>query len=222
MERISNHIASGMRVVHQEPGGQVMLVEYEHRFFDVMTAYFGDRFKKYRESWAESSKFSFLPDFPLSLDLEVNASCNLRCVMCVMAAGESDYHLPGKPMMDMGLYRRIMDQARANDLPAMTFGFLSEPLLCPDIAEMIRLARRAGVMDIRLGTNGMLLTRDISRQLIEAGLTRLEVSVDAFYAETYARIRRGGSLEKITANILDFLEIRHKSGSDFPVLRLSF
>jgi radical SAM protein with 4Fe4S-binding SPASM domain len=212
--------ASAARIVHREPTGQVTLVEVERRFFDVMTKHFGPRFLDYRRAWTRSSAFDHLPDFPLSLDLEVNASCNLSCVMCVMADRDRSRESGG--FMDSGLYRNLMAEAARAGLPAMTYGFLSEPLLRPDLAEMIRVARESGVMDIRLGTNGLLLTRDLSRRLIEAGLTRLEVSVDAAEPETYRRIRQGGRLDVVERNIEAFLETRDQMGSDFPLLRLSF
>jgi radical SAM protein with 4Fe4S-binding SPASM domain len=138
--------------------------------------------------------------------------------------GAPDYVNPmaKEPLMDMGIYRRLMSEAERMDLPAMTFGYLSEPLLRRDLPGMIRLAREAGVMDIRLGTNGLLLSPQIGRDLIEAGLTRLEVSVDAARPDTYRRIRRGGRLELVEKNILDFIEARAKSSAGFPVLRLSF
>ncbi len=211
-----------VRIVHEEPTGQVRLVAFERRFFDVMTRHFGDRFLRYREDWAKTSEFDLRTDFPLSLDLEVNASCNLKCIMCVMGAPDYVNPMAEEPLMDIGLYRRLMSEGEKMGLPAMTFGFLSEPLLCRDLAEMIRLAREAGVMDIRLGTNGLLLSAQISRALIDAGLTRLEVSVDAVNPDTYRRIRRGGRLDLVKQNIMDFIEAREKSSSGFPILRLSF
>ena len=213
---------SSARTLHQEPTGQVRLVEYEPRFYEVMTRLFGARFIKYRQDWSDASEFRTRPHFPLSLDLEANASCNLACIMCVVGAASYQNPMAATPMMDMKLYERLMIQAQEHGLPAMTFGYLSEPLLRPDIDKMVRLARGAGVMDIRLGSNGMLLTSETSRQLVDAGLTRLEISLDAFRPETYRRIRRGGRLDRVVRNLEGFLDIRARVGSDIPVLRLSF
>ena len=210
------------RVLHREPTGQVELIEFEDRFQEAMTAHFGDRFTRYRKAWTDSSVFAWRPDFPLSLDIEVNASCNLKCIMCVMGSPGYVNPLADKPFMPRDMYARLMEESHQAGLPAMTFGFLSEPLLHPDMADMIRLARECGVMDIRLGTNGMLLTPEISRRLIEAGLTRLEVSIDAATAGTYRRIRRGGDFDLVKGNVLDFLKARDRAGSDFPILRVSF
>ena len=214
--------AAPARIIHAEPTGQVKLMEVERRFFDVMTRHFGPRFLNYRKEWERSSNFEYLPEFPLSLDLEVNASCNMQCIMCVMAGKNRRYSLPQSPFMGMNLYKRLMDEAAEHGLPAMTFGFLSEPLIRKNIAEMVSLARKADIMDIRLGTNGSALTARKSKSLIESGLTRLEVSLDAVNPITYSRIRRDGRLDLIEKNIMDFLEERQKAGSDFPVLRLSF
>lgn len=213
---------SRFNLVHQEPNGQVQLVEREHCFQQAMTRHFGQRFLDYRKKWALSSRYEFLPEFPLSLDFESNASCNLSCIMCVMGSAGYKNNMVSEPLMSRELYGRIMEEAGDNGLPAMTFGFLSEPLLRKDLPEMIARAREAGVMDIRLGTNGMLLTNAVSRDLIDCGLTRLEVSIDAFKPKTYGRIRRGGRLETVVDNVLNFMEARQKLGADFPVLRLSF
>jgi MoaA/NifB/PqqE/SkfB family radical SAM enzyme len=76
-------------------------------------------------------------------------------------------------------------------------------------------------MDIRLGTNGLLLVGDKIRALIDSGLTRLEISMDAARPATYRAIR-GGRLEKLERAVEEFLEIRQKSGGSSPLLRLSF
>ncbi len=210
------------RVLQAEPSGQVRLIGYEIDPFAVMAAEFGERFTAYREAWARATDQTEIPEFPLSLDLEQNATCNLRCLMCPM--GSSDYVNPmaDTPVMDVGLYFRLIDEGAIHGLPAMTFGYLSEPLLRPDIADLVAQARARGVMDIRLGTNGTLLTSKTSRALIRAGLTRLEVSLDAASEATFKKLRRGGGYQRVVDNIEVFLTERAAAGTTFPLLRLSF
>jgi radical SAM protein with 4Fe4S-binding SPASM domain len=210
------------KILQAEPSGQVRLIGYEIDPFAVMADEFGEKFTAYREAWAGATAQEAVPEFPLSLDLEQNATCNLRCLMCPM--GSADYVNPmaDAPVMDVGLYFRLIDEGAIHGLPAMTFGYLSEPLLRPDIADLTAHARARGVMDIRLGTNGTLLTRQTSRALIRAGLTRLEVSLDAASETTFRKLRRGGSFHRVVENIEAFLDERAAAGTTFPLLRLSF
>jgi len=55
------------------------------------------------------------------------------------------------------------------------------------------------------------------------GLARLEVSFDAFTAETYSKIRKGKKAvyEDLLRNTMNFLDIREKKNSQFPTLRVS-
>jgi hypothetical protein len=124
--------------------------------------------------------------------------------------------------MPEALYLSLMAQAREHTLPALTLGLASEPLLNPSIPRYIALADRAGLMDIRLGTNGQALDRTLIERLLDCGLTRLEISLDAVRPETYRQIRRGGELYRLERSIDLFLEGRTKRKQKLPLLRLSF
>ncbi len=210
--------AGDLREIHRDPTGQVAWYQTEDRYYELLTRRFGERFLDYRRRWRETSERGAPGDFPLSLDLAVNSGCQLRCLMCP---------LPGRPgagavrLMSAGLFGRLMDQAAEHRLPALTLGLGSEPLLNPRAAEWIGRAGRAGLMDIRLGTNGLLLTPAVIEALVDGPLTRLEISVDAARPETYRAIR-GGRLESLERLIDLFLETRHKAGAETPLLRLSF
>ncbi|MDR1045055.1 MAG: radical SAM protein [Candidatus Adiutrix sp.] len=208
----------GFKQLHREPGGQVALYQSGDRYFSLLEKRFGRRFLDYRRRWAETSGRGRPGDFPLSLDLAINSGCQLHCLMCP---------LPGRPgsrrvrLMADSLYERLMSQAREHQLPALTLGLGSEPLLHPRAAELAAEAVRAGIMDIRLGSNGAKLDDDSSRALIDSGLTRLEISLDAARPGTYRAVR-GGNLEKLERSLDRFLELRQKAGLETPLLRLSF
>ena len=208
-----------MRAIFSPPGGQAVLLAANDRYETLLAARFGRRFLDYRAAWAKASERGDPGDFPLSLDLAVNSGCQLSCVMCP---------LPGRPAarryrpMLIALYDSLMDQSREAGLPALTLGLASEPLLRPEIEPMIQAAGRAGIMDIRLGTNGFGLGSGLIDILLESPLTRLEISVDAFEPSTYLAIRRGGDLPSLERSIDLFLERRAAKGLELPLLRLSF
>jgi hypothetical protein len=97
-----------------------------------------------------------------------------------------------------------------------------EPLLAPRLEEWVQAARKAKVLDVALVTNGQLLTEDMSVKLIQAGLTKLMVSVDAASEETYRLARPGGSYRSLTENLKAFVAVRKALKSPTPLLRLSF
>lgn len=68
------------------------------------------------------------------------------------------------------------------------YGF-GEPLLNPRIADMVRALKQSRVCrEIRLFTNGVLLTSELGRQLIDAGLDLLRVSIEALDSEGYREL----------------------------------
>ena len=204
--------------VHRDPTGQVSLYQTEDRYFRILESRFGQRFLDYRQRWRETSERGDSGDFPLSLDLAINSGCQLSCRMCP---------LPGRPerrqrrLMRPETFERLMSQAGEHRLPALTLGLASEPLLHPRAAAWVNRAVRAGIMDIRLGSNGLALKEDTARALVDSGLTRLEISVDAVRPETYRAIR-GGDLSGLERAIDRFLEIRLAANMETPLLRLSF
>lgn len=204
--------------VHQDPTGQVSLYQTEDRYQRLLEGLHGQRFLEYRRRWTETSARGDPGPFPLSLDLAINSGCQLSCLMCPLQSRPQGRRVQ---LMDEKIFTRLMDQAREHQLPALTLGLGSEPLLNPGAAALTTRAVKSGIMDIRLGTNGLLLNAKTAAALVDGGLTRLEISVDAVRPETYRTIR-GGNLDNLERAIEDFLEIRRKAGRDFPLMRLSF
>ncbi|MDR1165539.1 MAG: radical SAM protein [Deltaproteobacteria bacterium] len=208
-----------LALVAQEKLGQNYLYESEGRYHSLLLEENGERFLAYRRAWREREEKLEPGDFPLSLDLALNNGCAFSCVMCPAPRRREKT----RPLMAPdSLIKKILAEAQERAIPAMTLGLASEPLMNPRAPQYIAWARRAGIMDIRLGTNGALLTDDCLKALIDSGLTRLEISVDATKSETYAKIRRGGKLETLLANLERFWALRAQARQKTPLLRLSF
>jgi MoaA/NifB/PqqE/SkfB family radical SAM enzyme len=89
------------------------------------------------------------------------------------------------------------------------FGGMGEPLYHEDILQMIGRASAKGCRT-ELLTNGTLLTRELSSDLLAAGLKKLWVSVDAFEPEGYENIRQNSNFSLIKNNISKFNLERYK------------
>ncbi len=186
----------------------------------IIAAQKGERFWEYRRQWDQAGSYQLETDYPLELNFELNFSCNLRCPMCLWSA--ENVKPAAASFLDVTAFRRIVEDGVPRGLASLQFNFLNEPLLRRDLPEFVGTANHAGILDLILHSNGMLLSAQMSERLIDAGLTRLNISLDAFQAETYERIRPGGNLDKVKNNIFDFLAVRTRKNATLPILSLSF
>lgn len=187
----------------------------------ILNRIYGSAYQKYRTAWERAGQRQDPPPFPLHLDIDTNYSCNLACIMCPQGQGGFPVSYDRK-FLDFHLYERVLSEGVDNGLAAVRLGITGEPLLRADISEFVVLAKRLGILDIMLITNGQLLDEDIAANLMDAGLTRLMVSIDAFQPATYRRLRPGGELSRLENNLDRFLALRQKRGTELPLLRVSF
>jgi len=148
--------------------------------------------------------------------VEPTSRCNLNCQTCIRNAwDESQGNMAG------GTFDLLIKNLAALPFrPDVFFGGFGEPLLLPNIAEMIARAKKVAGK-VELITNGILLTEQRSRELIEAGLNTLWVSVDGVTPESYADIRIGAELPMVLENIQRMAILRHET-SHGPEIGISF
>jgi radical SAM protein with 4Fe4S-binding SPASM domain len=103
----------------------------------------------------------------------------------------------------------------------VTLQGLGEPLLAPDLLEMVAYAKKRGVR-VGFNTNGTLLTRAVGERLVDLRLDWLHVSLDGARAATFEGIRDGASFERVRTNVRGLLEIRRACGSTHPRVLLVF
>lgn len=200
---------------------RAVLVGKRHDPDRAMLEAFGRKYTDYRKKWEAAGRFELEPDWPLHLDVDTNYSCNLKCIMCPQ--GTTGFPVEyGLKNLDLELYRRVIEEGAPRDLASVRLGITGEPLMRQDIFDFIDIAADAGIVDIMLITNGLLLTDNIAGRLVESGLTRLQVSLDAFSDETYRIIRPGGDLSLVVKNVLNFLDHRNSLNQKLPLLRVSF
>jgi len=128
------------------------------------------------------------------LRISVTDRCNLRCVYCMPPDG-----IERRPHEAMMKYEEIAEVVRVAAEQGIRKVRLTggEPLVRLDLPKLVRMiAAVPGIEDISLTTNGLLLER-MAAPLKEAGLTRINVSLDTLQAEKFTRITRGGSLQAV-------------------------
>jgi len=133
-----------------------------------------------------------------NLRISVTDRCNIRCFYCM--PDESIVFKPKNEILtfeEIERFVRVLAPLGVNKL-RLTGG---EPLVRANLADLIsRLAAIDGIDDLALTTNGILLEGQ-AQQLKEAGLQRINISLDTLTEETFERISRRPGLEKVLAGI---------------------
>jgi MoaA/NifB/PqqE/SkfB family radical SAM enzyme len=135
--------------------------------------------------------------------IEPTNRCNIECRACIRNVWD-------EPLGDMSrrTFLRIVEGLRSfSPPPIVFFGGFGEPLAHPNIVKMVEQAKALG-SSVELITNGTLLTKPLSKQLIDAGLDFLWVSLDGATPESYADVRLGATLPELLANLEGFREVR--------------
>ena len=189
---------------------------------EELTRLYGKRYLEYRKQFQLSNALGYEPRFPLYLMLEQTYRCNLRCGSCVHGHPHlRNRYNPGISCMPWSLFERIILEAELYRCPSLAMHVNDEPLLVKDLGKRIAFARKHGFMDILMTTNGLLLSGDRIKEVIEAGVTRILFSLDACTRETYRKVR-GGNLDNVLRAIAGVKKYRNKLRTHLPIIRASF
>ena len=132
------------------------------------------------------------------LRVSITDRCNFRCVYCMPESG-----FPVTPKEESLTNEELVRLIGIASTLGMSKIRLTggEPLLRKDLPEMIReVSKMPGVREISCTTNGFMLTQ-LAAPLREAGLTRLNVSLDTLKPERFEPIARRGSLQEVLDGI---------------------
>ncbi|MDM7996446.1 MAG: SPASM domain-containing protein [Acidobacteriota bacterium] len=135
--------------------------------------------------------------------IEPTNRCNLDCVTCIR-------HSWNEPLgtMSSETFSRIIEGLRSIDPPPdIFFGGLGEPLSHPNILDMVREAKALG-SKVELISNGTLLSKDVSTELVAAGLDKIWISLDGATPESYTDVRLGAALPEVLKNLQDLRQAR--------------
>jgi len=132
------------------------------------------------------------------LRVSVTDRCNFRCTYCMPAKGS-----PYKEHKDILRFEEIVEVIKTGvDLGINKVRFTGgEPLVRKGFIELVRqVAAIEEITDIGLTTNGVLLPK-YAKELKEAGLHRVNISLDTLDAEKFRKITRVGELQDVLNGI---------------------
>lgn len=132
------------------------------------------------------------------LRISLTDRCNLRCVYCMPKQGLQ--WQPHADQLSVDEMVRVVETAAQGGVRRvrLTGG---EPLVHPHIVEIVRrIASIQNIEEVSLTTNAMLLER-LAQPLSDAGLKRVNISLDSLDADKFKRITRGGDLNRVWKGI---------------------
>jgi cyclic pyranopterin phosphate synthase len=132
------------------------------------------------------------------LRISVTDRCNLRCVYCLPEEG-----IPWQALERYLSAEEITQIASAFAQAGGTQVRLTggEPLVRPDILDIVgRLASIPGIQEVSLTTNAMLLEK-LAGSLADAGLKRVNISLDTLDGDKFRWITRGGIIDRLWRGI---------------------
>jgi len=132
------------------------------------------------------------------LRISVTDRCNLRCIYCMPPEGVP--HISHNEILSYEEIRAVVQAAAQLGIHRirLTGG---EPLVRADFPELVKmLSGIEGIVELSLTTNGALL-KNYARALKQAGLSRVNVSLDTLRANRFQHITRLGELKDVLAGI---------------------
>jgi hypothetical protein len=164
-----------------------------------------------------ATRAGLVPALPEAVRVEVAAVGDLRCAMCLLGFRPPLNRLTAA--MPLALFRCLVD-----DLPglrALSLQGMGEPLLAPNLLDMVRYAKGRGIQ-VSVDTNGSLLYRDRAEELVEVGLDRLRVSLDGADPQGFDAEPEGVHFGPVLENLAGLVAARRAADRGTPGVDVLF
>jgi radical SAM protein with 4Fe4S-binding SPASM domain len=158
----------------------------------------------------KTNKHLFQNDYtvPSKLDMvivEITSYCNLKCAGCVRTVLDSGGEWKNQHIT-VEKFRQLIDELSPAGL--LVPQGIGEPTMHPQIVELIKIASDSRKFDqIEINTNGLVRTVEFYKQLFDAGLNDLTVSVDSLTEGIIDLVREGTEVSKLELRLREFSKL---------------
>lgn len=198
-----------------------MMINPGFRLYEFREEVWDNRYTLYRDRWVKYPLVGISGMMPLNLDVETTNNCNLKCPFCVR-----EFMTDKVGNMTMETFEKIIHDIKDGHdrsiVPAMKLNWRGEPTLHKELPKFVEMAKKAGVTEVAINTNGTKLDATLSARLIDAGLDRIIISIDSIDPEIYRSQRVGAELEQTLQNVKDLLKMRRTKDAGYgrPYIRV--
>ena len=132
---------------------------------------------------------------PFIINIDPSDKCNFQCKFCPTGDRELMKKTNGRNhgFLDFELFKKIIDDLNEfpDNVKVIRLYKDGEPLLNPHFADMIKYAKNSPKVDrVDTTTNAALLTHDLSLKIIDAGIDRINISIEGMTSEQYMEFSR--------------------------------
>ena len=159
-------------------------------------------------------------NFPSQIIVDLTEVCNLACTHCPHPEFKKSEHYDAR-YLDVALNTKVVDEVRTHGIGRtqyIRYTSEGEPLVHPKGYEMIEYAVRNSGVFVTLTTNGTIMNEKRTRKLLDSGIHMIDISIDAFTPDTYAKIRVNGELAVTQGNVLRLINWIKESKSQTKVV----
>lgn len=141
---------------------------------------------------------------PYCIYIEPSNLCNFKCDFCAMQSSDKTKNV-SKQCMTFEMFKKVVDDIKGfgEKIKMLRLTVNGEPLMNKNLPQMIRYAKESHVADfIEIITNASLLNRKLSNDLIESGIDRIRISIEALDRIGYKKIAKVDiDFERLLENI---------------------
>lgn len=149
---------------------------------------------------------------PIVIVMDISSKCHIRCQKCFVYHSDMQYglgHMPDAVFEKVHpLFRTALEVIGHEN---------GECMLHKRFIEMVTEIKENGCR-FMFNTTGQLIDSNRARQLVDLGVDKIMLSIDAILPETYAHLHKGGTLEKVMAGIAAINKEKERAGTSMPRL----
>ena len=135
---------------------------------------------------------------PVSLRISITDRCQHRCLYCMGPDGVDKFtHQDILSFTEIIRFVGVLKRRFGLGAVRITGG---EPLVRRGVVELVKMLAAQGLSELTLTTNSQFLAA-MAGELKQAGLNRVNISLDSINPDTYRRLTRGGELEGVLAGL---------------------
>jgi len=144
---------------------------------------------------------------PYCIFIDPSSACNFKCIFCM------NQKIKRPTTMRLDLYKKLIDDLSEFEGPVKTVRLYAfgEPLMNVAFCDMVLYAKNSGrVLNVDTTSNASLLTPDLNRRIVDSGLDRINISIEAMNTAKYREFTRNKTVtfEGIVDGIADLYRVK--------------